>query len=355
LIQKILDHFKVNEDLSSEDCKKLVLIELNNIRNICKSNDIVFNYGKGKRKPKEQKEYEIVEEWLNKLNTYEKHLNIMGERNSYSKTDHDATFMRLKDDHMKNGQLKPAYNIQCATNGGYIVDIEGFSNPADVRTLIPFMDKLIEKHGTKIRRVVADSGYENEENYVYLKEKGIEPFIKPLNYEVKKTKKYTDEISRKENMTYYRAGDYYVCHNNKKLQFEKIIYKKNKYGYKSESKVYLCSDCLNCIYSNDCIKTKSKSGLKRIYVAERFENLRKKSEENITTKEGIIERLNRSIQAEGIFSYIKSGMQYMRFKHRSMEKVISEMKLLSIAINIKKLSNKIKSGKLGFIRYKEII
>lgn len=112
---------------------------------------------------------------------------------------------------------------------------------------------------------------------------------------------------------------------------------------------------LNCIYSNDCIKTKSKSGLKRIYVAERFENLRKKSEENITTKEGIIERLNRSIQAEGIFSYIKSGMQYMRFKHRSMEKVISEMKLLSIAINIKKLSNKIKSGKLGFIRYKEII
>lgn len=355
LIQKILDHFKVNEDLSSEDCKKLVLIELNNIRNICKSNDIVFNYGKGKRKPKEQKEYEIVEEWLNKLNTYEKHLNIMGERNSYSKTDHDATFMRLKDDHMKNGQLKPAYNIQCATNGGYIVDIEGFSNPADVRTLIPFMDKLIEKHGTKIRRVVADSGYENEENYVYLKEKGIEPFIKPLNYEVKKTKKYRDEISRKENMTYYRAGDYYVCHNNKKLQFEKIIYKKNKYGYKSESKVYLCSDCLNCIYSNDCIKTKSKSGLKRIYVAERFENLRKKSEENITTKEGIIERLNRSIQAEGIFSYIKSGMQYMRFKHRSMEKVISEMKLLSIAINIKKLSNKIKSGKLGFIRYKEII
>ena len=225
LIQKILDYFKINEDLSSEDCKKLVLIEFNNIRNICKSKDIVFNYGKGKRKPEEQKEYEMFEEWLNKLNTYEKHLNIMGERNSYSKTDHDATFMRLKDDHMKNGQLKPAYNIQCATNGGYIVDIEGFSNPADVRTLIPFMDKLIEKHGTKIRRVVADSGYENEENYLYLKEKGIEPFIKPSNYEVKKTKKYKNDISKKENMTYCKAGDYYVCHNNKKLQFEKIIYR----------------------------------------------------------------------------------------------------------------------------------
>ena len=117
----------------------------------------------------------------------------------------------------------------------------------------------------------------------------------------------------------------------------------------------LCSDCLNCAYSSDCIKIKNKSGLKRIYVSERFENLRKESEENITTKEGIIERLNRSIQAEGVFSYIKSGMQYMRFKHRSMEKIISEMELLSIGINIKKYSNKIKSNKLGFIKYKEAI
>lgn len=355
LIHKILDHFKVDEYLSSEDCKKLVLIEFNNIRNICKSKNIIFNYGKGKRKSEEQKKYEMFEEWLDKLNTYESHLKIMGERNSYSKTDQDATFMRLKDDHMKNGQLKPAYNIQCATNGGYIVDIEGFSNPADVRTLIPFMDKLLEKYDTKISKVVADSGYENEENYLYLKEKEIKPFIKPLNYEVRKTKKYRNDISRKENMTYCKAGDYYVCHNNKKLQFEKIIYRKNKYGYKSESKVYLCSDCLNCAYSSDCIKSKNKSGLKRIYVSEGFENLRKESEENITTKEGIIERLNRSIQAEGIFSYIKSGMQYMRFKHRSMEKIISEMELLSIGINIKKYSNKIKSNKLGFIKYKEAI
>ena len=87
-------------------------------------------------------------------------------------------------------------------------------------------------------------------------------------------------------MTYCKAGDYYVCHNNKKLQFEKIIYRKNKHGYKIESKVYLCRDCLNCPYSSDCIKIKNKSGLKRIYVSERFENLRKESEENITTKGG---------------------------------------------------------------------
>lgn len=355
LIEKISEYFNINDELSKGDLKKLVLKEFNNVRNICKSKDIVFVYGQGKRKTEEQKRYELFEEWLNKLDTYEKHLEIMGERNSYSKTDHDATFMRLKDDHMKNGQLKPAYNIQCATNGGYVVDIEGFSNPADMRTLPTFVNNLLQKYGIKIDRVVADSGYESEENYLYLKQNQIEAFIKPSNYELKKTRKYKKDISKKENMTYCKAGDYYICHNNKKLNFEKIIYRKNKSGFKSESRVYLCKDCLNCRYSHDCIRFKNKSGLKRIYVAERFENLRKESEQNITTKEGITERLNRSIQAEGIFSYIKSGMRYLRFRHRSMEKIVAEMKLLSFAINIKKLSNKMKSNKLGFIKYKETI
>ena len=65
----------------------------------------------------------------------------MGERNSYSKTDNDVTFMRMKEDHMRNGQLKPAYNIQCATNGGYVIGIESFPNPSDMTTLIPFFRK----------------------------------------------------------------------------------------------------------------------------------------------------------------------------------------------------------------------
>jgi len=188
-----------------------------------------------------------------------------------------------------------------------------------------------------------------------LKQKQIDAFIKPSNYEVKKKRKYKNDISRKENMKYRENKDYYVCYNNKKLEFEKIVYKKNRYGFKSESKVYLCKDCLNCTYSNDCIKYKNKIGLKRIYVAERFEKLRKESEENITSNEGIRERMNRSIQAEGIFSYIKTGMNYSRFRHKSMNKIISEMKLLSFSINIKKLSSKIKSNNLGFTKYKDVI
>lgn len=181
--------------------------------------------------------------------------------------------------------------------------------------------------------------------------------IYPSNYEVKKTRKYKNDISKKENMTYLKEGDYYFCKNNKKLEFEKIVYRKNKYGFKSHSKVYVCKECSNCEYSKDCIKSRTNKnpGIKRIYYSERFENLRKESEFNIKSQEGIIERINRPIQAEGIFSYIKSGMEYSRFRHKGMEKTIGEMKLLSLAINIKKLNSKIASDNVGFIKYKEAI
>lgn len=355
LIAKIKEYFEITEKLSTQDCKKIVLLEFNNVRNICKSKNISFVYAQGKRKTEEQIKYKLFEEWIYRLEKYENHLQIMDNRNSYSKTDKDATFMRLKDDHMKNGQLKPAYNIQCATNSDYVIEIEGFSNPADMRTLTPFVDKILKKHSDKIDRVVADSGYESEENYLYLKQKQINSFIKPSNYGIKKKRKYKKDISRKENMNYFEEDDYYLCHNNKKLEFERTIYRKNTYGFRTETKVYLCEDCLNCIYSKDCIKFKNKENLKRIYISKRFEKLREESEKNITTKEGIIERMNRSIQAEGMFSYIKTGMNYSRFRHKSMDKIIAEMKLLSVAINIKKFSNKIKSNNLGFTKYKQLI
>ena len=182
------------------------------------------------------------------------------------------------------------------------MDIEGFSNPTDMRTLPPFIDKLLNKYPSKIEKVVADFGYESEENYLYLKEKQINAFIKLSNYEIKKKRKYKKDISRKENMSYCEDDDYYLCHNNKKLEFEKNIYRKNSYGFKTETKIYLCKDCLNCVDSKFCIKFKNKEDLKRIYISNRFDKLREESEKNITTKEGIIKRMNRSIQAEGIFS-----------------------------------------------------
>jgi|SRR5699024_2739974 len=156
-------------------------------------------------------------------------------------------------------------------------------------------------------------------------------------------------------MIYDDKGDYYICYNKKKLEFEKVINRKNSYGFTSKTRVYLCNDCCNCQYSNECMKYKNKSVLKRVYVSERFESLREESEANIKSKTGIIARLNRSIQAEGAFSYIKSGMNYARFNHRSMEKIVAEIKLLAFAINIRKLSKKFKMDNLGFTEYKMVV
>ena len=123
--------------------------------------NIKFVHGKGVRKTQIQRDYETVTSYINKEEEYKRDLEICGERNSYSKTDKDATFMRMKEDYMKNGQLKPAYNLQIGVNSEYIVGLELFANPTDVRTLLPFLGSL-ENRELKFKNIIADAGYESE-------------------------------------------------------------------------------------------------------------------------------------------------------------------------------------------------
>ena len=156
-----------------------------------KAERITFVNGKGKHKTEEQREWEAINHLCQQWRKYEEQLEIMGDdRNSYSKTDHDATFMRMKEDHMRNGQLKPAYNVQIAVNSEYITGIDVFSKRTDVGTLIPFMRKLEMAHQQRYEEVTADAGYESLDNYLYLETNGQMSFIKPSNYEAQKTKKY---------------------------------------------------------------------------------------------------------------------------------------------------------------------
>ena len=55
-----------------------------------------------------QKQVKQLEEMADKLSEYDGHLETLRERNSYSKTDKDATFMRMKEDAMNNGRPNPA-------------------------------------------------------------------------------------------------------------------------------------------------------------------------------------------------------------------------------------------------------
>ena len=149
-----------------------------------------FVHGSGHRKSETQRQWEKLDELRCRWEEYEKSLEIMGpSRNSYSKTDPDATFMRMKEDHMRNGQLKPAYNVQIAVNSEYITGIETFSARTDLGTLVPFLEELKRQHKGKYAEVTADAGYESLENYLYLEKNGQMSFIKPSNYEVRKTKR----------------------------------------------------------------------------------------------------------------------------------------------------------------------
>ncbi len=143
---------------------------------------------KVKEKSKFQRYTEQLNEFIEKQNKYNEYNSIFNGRNSFSKTINDATFMHMKEDHMKNGQLKPAYNIQIGVEGEYIVGVDISSERSDQLTFIPFLDRLEKNLNPKYESVTADAGYESEENYAYLESKKQEAFIKPANYEKVKDK-----------------------------------------------------------------------------------------------------------------------------------------------------------------------
>ena len=145
---------------------------------------IVIVHGTGRRKTHLQKSIETLETYISKLKEYSKKLYVCGERNSYSKTDPDATFMRMKEDAMLNGQLKPAYNLQHGVDSEYITWLDISPRPTDSRTLIPFLKEMEAYLSFKYQEIVADAGYESEENYLFLKGNGQLSYIKPQNYEI---------------------------------------------------------------------------------------------------------------------------------------------------------------------------
>ena len=215
---------------------------------------VVFVYGIGKRKTSLQKSIETLENYLDRLKKYNQEIYICGERNSYSKTDQDATFMRMKEDAMGNGQLKAAYNLQHGVDAEYITWLTIGPQPTDTTTLIPFLKDAEEHLKFKYKNITTDAGYESEENYLFLEENEQLSYIKPANYESSKTRKYKNDIGKMENMEYDSESDSYTCKNKKKLTTDHIRHSKTKTGYISEKTIYKCEDCTGCSYKKDCIK-----------------------------------------------------------------------------------------------------
>lgn len=334
--------FYVREKIRAKDLKKLRkhLYAL-------KGNE-EFVQGKGKRKTSLQKAIEAVEEYLARQKKFDDYNHSFGDRNSFSKTDRDATFMRMKEDHMKNGQLKPGYNVTLAVDAEYIVGTMISQGRSDTGTFIPMMEKL---HSLGYTKPVADAGFESEENYTWCEKNGQLAFIKPSNHDQSKTKKYKSDIGKRENMLYDAENDAYICHAGHRIQAAYEKNTKSQTGYPIVTTVYNCAHCNGCPHKTKCIKGVSKAPLeersKNLHVSKNFQKQRKEMEDRINTDEGILLRVNRSIQVEGAFGVLKQDMGFRRFLLRGQIKVQTEFLLLAIAFNIKKLHNKIQSNRCG--------
>ena len=257
----------------------------------------------------------------------------------------------MKDDHMLNGQLKPGYNLQHAVNSGYVVMVGLYPNPGDVHTLKPFMEMMHSALPVRFRRVVADAGYESEENLKYLEEQRIEAYIKPSDYEQRGTKKRKREIGHRDNMSYVIEKDCYICQNGKEIRQIKEVSRRTSSGYIRKETQYRCSECDGCPLREKCMPGKNwkkplEERYKTLTVSKEFERLRSREYELIESEHGKRLRMNRSIQAEGSFGDIKWDSQFGRYLCRGNENVYAESVLYAMAHNLGWLHSRIQNDML---------
>lgn len=341
-----------NTILEIDNCSPIDMLELQkNIKIICDGEEIYFVSGKGQRKSELQHLYEELELLGSQLMKYKNHFEIMGkDRNSYSKTDIEATFMRLKSDHMKNGQLKPAYNVQIAVENYFVIHVYVSNDRTDYNALIPVAEKHKEHFVIDLREITADSGYCSQKNLTYLRDNNIKSYIKLQTHEKMKKKAYKEDIGKHYNMKKVVNENeiYYICHAGKKLSHTKTE-KSMRNGFLQEFHVYKCDNCTACPHKEKCLwkydPEKDYEKNKVMKVNEVWEKLKLESHTNILSDRGILNRQIRSIQTEGYFGNIKANEDFTSFNHRSEEKVYKEFLLNAVGKNIMKY-HKFITGKL---------
>ena len=343
--RKLTKHKKLSNNtiIEIDNCSPLELLKLQtNLVKIAEGEKISFVYGKGQKKSEIQQLYEELETCGIRLMKYKECFEVMGKgRNSYSKTDLEATFMRMKEDHMLNGQLKPAYNVQIAVENYFIIHSYISNDRTDYNTLIPVVKKHLTAFGNTLKEVTADSGYCSEKNLLFLKENGIESYIKLQDHEKRKTRAYKEDIGKYYNMSCHVFEDehYYVCHDGRELRHIQTETKKQN-GYTQTFEVYACADCGGCEHKSRCLykynPEKDADKNKLMKINEQWEELKAASHANIESEKGILNRQIRSIQTEGHFGDIKENENFRRFNHRSSEKVYKEFMLYAIGRNINK-------------------
>ena len=292
-----------------------------------------------KQHREKKKQIKELEKHRDKLNEYDSRLEQMGERNSMSKTDPDATFMRMKEDAMNNGQTKPGYNLQISAENQFITDFALFPNPTDTLTLIPFFNSFLNRYGHLPSVAVADSGYGSEENYRFMDEAGMEAYVKYNRFHIEQRPRYKPNPFHHDNFHYNADEDYYVCPMGQHMRHIGTARSKTASGYRSESARYRAQNCKGCPLR--CLCYKAKGDQRIIEVNHRLNEYKRKARELLTSEEGLKHRGRRCIEPEAVFGQMKFNMAYRRFRHFGKDKVSMDFAFFAIAFNIKKMCSKI--------------
>ena len=287
--------------------------------------------------PRRKAVEKVRDEMLPKKAEYEGHLEKMGDRNSYSKTDTDATFMRMKEDHMMNGQTKPGYNVQIATENQFVTNYGIYQRPTDQGTLIDYLKSFEQRYGRQSGTVVADSGYGSEQNYEYLFGNDITPFVKYNMFHAEKKRGCRNNIFRVENLFYNGELDFYVCPMGQHLEHVGDEKRVSDLGYVSTVSIYRAKRCEGCPMRGLCHRGK---GPRTIEVNHRNNELRARARELLDSDKGLRHRSLRPIEPEAVFGQIKFDHGFKRFRLRSLEKVSVEFGLVALAHNLRKYAEK---------------
>lgn len=269
---------------------------------------------------------------------YEGHLAKMGDRNSYSKTDQDATFMHMKEDAMNNGQLKPGYNVQIGTNNQYITQIGFYPNPTDTLTMPDFLESYKKDYGSYPHKVVADSGYGSEENYEFMETGEIEAFVKYNYFHKEQHRPFKNDIARQENLYYNEEKDFFVCPMGQHMERRRTSRRTNSNGYTSHITYYEAANCKGCPLRSVCMK--KEEGNRIIGVNHQLRHYKREATERLTSEEGLAHRSRRPIEPEAVFGQMKHNKHYKRFRHKGKDKVKMDFTLFAIAFNLQKYARR---------------
>lgn len=265
---------------------------------------------------------------------YELQEAILGERNSFSKTDTDATFMRMKDDHMKNGQLKPGYNVQISTSNQFIVNYTIHANPTDTTTLSPHLAQHEASFGKAPKKITADAGYGSEENYTLLEKNQTIAFVKYSMFDKEQNRNHNSKYPFASNKLFYnQEKDCYICPMGQQMGFIGTYTRVTGTGFEPTVKRYQARNCASCPLNGACHKSQ---GNRIIEINENLIRLKKQAYELLNSEEGLERRKKRCFDVEPTFGNIKQNHGFRRFMLRGKEKVEIEWGLIAIAQNLRK-------------------